>query len=282
MRRKSVWVTLLCLAAIAILALAAAPAQAIVGGQLDGDNHPNVGMVCIDFGEGHWGFMGTCTLVGEDVVLTAAHVVDWVVSEGAGDENVFVTFDPLVDPEATRYYATSIEVNPIWWTAPVFMGNSKSLGLGPGTEDEALVWLQKPVEVITPTKIVAADGLSGLDLKSSTFTVVGFGLEAIVAGNAMSWRNPQTQWLFTGRHYKDVRVITEHDLFADRYVKITASLGYGDSGGPLFYKGVEVAVNAAGLSYKCVAPNYSYRLDAPLAHEFLAQHLASSSFVTLP
>ena len=286
MRRKSVWATLLCLAAIAILALAAAPAQAIVGGKLDGDNHPNVGMVCIDLGGEHWGFMGTCTLVGEDVVLTAAHVVDWVVREGAEVEKVFVTFDSLVSDAATRYYATSIgiEVNPIWWTAPALWSNSKSLGLGPGAEDEALVWLQKPVTDITPAKIVAADGLSGLDLKSSTFTVVGFGLVGIVSGNYLTiGRNPNTQMLFIdGRHYKDVSVITEHDLFADRYVKITASLGYGDSGGPLFYKGVVVAVNAAGLSWKCVAPNYSYRLDAPFAHEFLAQHLNASSFVPLP
>jgi hypothetical protein len=282
MKGKSMWATLLCLAAIAILALAAAPAQAIVGGQFDGNDHPNVGMVCIDLGEGHWGFMGTCTLVDEHIVLTAAHVVDWVVREDAGVENVFVTFDPLVDPAATRYYASSIEVNPIWWTAPALWNNSKSRALGPGNEDEALVWLAESVTGITPAKIVAADGMNGLDLTSSAFTVVGFGLNAFVSGNAMSWRNPQTQWLYNGRYYKDVSAITEHDLFPDRYVKITASLGYGDSGGPLFHEGVQVAINVAGLSYRCVAPDYSYRLDAPLAHEFLTQHLDPSSFVALP
>ena len=281
MKRRSVWATLLCLAAIAILALAAAPAQAIVGGELDGDNHPNVGMVCIDLGGEHWGFMGTCTLVGEDVVLTAAHVVDWVVREGAEVEKVFVTFDSLVSDAATRYYAESIDINDLWWTKPARMG--KSGYLGPGNEDEALVRLMEPVEGITPAKIVAADGLSGLDLKSCSFTVVGFGLVGIVSGNYLTLgRNPNTQMLFTGRHYKDVSVITEHDRFADRYVKITASLGMGDSGGPLFYKGVEVAINAAGLGWKCIAPNYSYRLDAPLAHDFLAERLDSSSFVALP
>jgi len=284
MKRRSVWATLLCLAAIAILALAAAPAQAIVGGELDGDNHPNVGMVCIDLGGEHWGFMGTCTLVGEDVVLTAAHVVDWVVREGAEVEKVFVTFDSLVSDAATRYYAESIDINDLWWTKPARMG--KSGYLGPGNEDEALVRLMEPVEGITPAKIVAADGLSGLDLKSSSFTVVGFGLVGIVSGNYLTvvlGRNPNTQMLFIdGRHYKEVSVITEHDLFADRYVKITASLGMGDSGGPLFYKGVEVAINAAGLGWKCIAPNYSYRLDAPLAHDFLAERLDSSSFVALP
>lgn len=285
MKRRSVWATLLCLAAIAILALAAAPARAIVGGQLDGDDHPNVGMVWFEVAPGEWGFMGTCTLVGEDVVLTAAHVVDWVVAEDAGVENVFVTFDPLADPGATRYIAKSIEVNPIWWTAPALWNNSKSLALGSGAEDEALVWLEEPVAGITPAKIVAEDGLNALDLTRSPFTVVGFGLEGILAGNWLSYvggHNPNTQPLFTGRHYKDVVVITGHDLFSDRYVKITASLGYGDSGGPLFCKGVEVAVNAAGLSYKCVAPDYSYRLDAPSAHDFLAEHLDPSSFVALP
>jgi len=284
MRRKIILASVLCLAAIAILALAAAPAQAIVGGKLDGDNHPNVGMVCIDLGGGHWGFMGTCTLVGEDVVLTAAHVVDWVVREGAEVEKVFVTFDSLVSDAATRYYAESIDINDPWWTKPARMG--KSGCLGPGNEDEALVRLMEPVEGITPAKIVAADGLSGLDLKSSSFTVVGFGLVGIVSGNYLTvvlGRNPNTQMLFIdGRHYKEVSVITEHDLFADRYVKITASLGMGDSGGPLFYKGVEVAINAAGLGWKCIAPNYSYRLDAPLAHDFLAERLDSSSFVALP
>ena len=65
-------------------------------------------------------------------------------------------------------------------------------------------------------------------------------------------------------------------------VKISANVGFGDSGGPLFYKGVEVAKSSVLLSARCVAPDYSYRLDAPRAHDFLAERLEPSSFVALP
>jgi len=197
-------------------------------------------------------------------------------------QNVRVTFGyPLTGPE-TRYYAARIKVNPIWWTKPLLLGNSKSLGLGAGNEDEALVWLEEPVTGITPAKIVATGGLDGLDLAASTFTVVGYGINGFVSGSYMSWRNPKTQMLVSGRNYKDVSVVTEHEAFADRYLKITSSIGFGDSGGPLFYQGVEVAINTWTSSMRCVAPSFSYRLDAPLAQGFLTEHLGSEHFVALP
>ena len=77
-------------------------------------------------------------------------------------------------------------------------------------------------------------------------------------------------------------VIAEHDLFAARYLKISANVGFGDSGGPLFYKGAEVAMNSVLLSARRVAPDHSYRLDASRTHDFLAERLEPSSFVALP
>lgn len=286
MKRKSVWATLLSLGLAALLVVAAAPAQAVVGGQFDGDAHPNVGMLEGQFAPGDWWGLGSCTLVDENIVLTAAHCVDFVVGEGGlGVENVRVTFDPTADPAAPRYYAERIEVNPIWWTRPEFMNplaNSKPHGLGAGAEDEALVWLTTPVTGVTPTKLVAAGGLETLDLTSSTFTIVGYGINGYVAGSVMSWRNPQTYELWSGRNNRDVSVVTEHEAFADRYVKITEGLGFGDSGGPLLYKGVEVAINNVIRSGRPAAPTFSYRLDAPLAQGFLTTYLGPEHFVALP
>ena len=75
------------------------------------------------------------------------------------------------------------------------------------------------------------------------------------------------------RNYKDVTVINEHEAFADRSVKITASTCFGDSGGPLFHGEIQVAINTWTSSARCVGPSYSYGLDSPTAQAFLSLYL---------
>ncbi len=134
----------------------------------------------------------------------------------------------------------------------------------------ALIWLEAPVAGIDPAPIVEAGGLDSLDLTRETFTIAGYGLTGFVKGNIVS---PKGEATADGRNHKDVSVITEHEAFADRFVKITASTCFGDSGGPLFHGETEVAINTWTSSARCVAPSFSYLLDAPRAQWFLVTWL---------
>jgi Trypsin len=261
---------------VGLLLLFTAPAGAVVGGQEDTTNvYENVGVWQIEVADGEWAGFCTGTLVAEDVVLTAAHCMDFFGGEGGVPlEDLRITFDPTPGPDSTYYYVSSIVVHPDWLTRPQLRGNSKRLGLAPPAEDIALVWLDTSptlVEGIEPAPITDAGGLGELDLTAETFTVVGYGLQGFVKGSLMS-HAPVV--LDTGnRNYLDVSVITEHEAFADRFVKITASTCFGDSGGPLFLGETILAINTWTSSMRCSAPSFSYRLDAPAAQAFLDLYL---------
>jgi hypothetical protein len=259
------------LVAATALVLATTPAGAVVGGQQDASNvYANVGQLEMNFG-GEWFGVCSATLVEEDVLLTAAHCMDFVVVPGGlGIENVRVTFDPTPDDGSVRYQAVAAEVHPDWFLRPALRGNSKRLGLAPPAEDMALVWLAGPVAGVDPAPIVDAGALDALDLKRETFTVVGYGLTGFVKGTIVS---AQPEVSESGRNYKHVTAVTEHDAFGDRFVKIPASTCFGDSGGPLFHGDTVVAVNTWTSSARCEASSYSYRLDAPRAQWFLGMFL---------
>jgi hypothetical protein len=253
-----------------LLLLSATPAGAVLDGAEDSSNtYANVGLLEMKFDD-HWAGVCTGTLVREDVVLTAAHCVALAVAPGGvGVENIRITFDPTPDASSERFYAVAAQVHPDWSISTRPRGNAKIL-LGPGAEDVALVWLDAPAPGVEPAPIVEGGGLDAADLTSETFTIVGYGVTDFVTGSAVS---AKPEVIFSGRNYKEVTVITEHEAIADRYLKITASTCYGDSGGPLFRGRTVVALNNWTTSRRCAAPSFSYRLDAPLAQSFLSRWL---------
>ena len=72
MRRLSV----LLIAVIAAMAMAIGPAGAISGGDLDGNDHPNVAMIVFYQPDGR--FRCSATLVSPTVLVTAAHCTEGV------------------------------------------------------------------------------------------------------------------------------------------------------------------------------------------------------------
>jgi hypothetical protein len=150
-------------------------------------------------------------------------------------------------------------------------GSSKHGFLAPPAEDIALVFLTAPVAGITPAPIAVPNHLAGLDLKKASFTTVGYGADGFVTGNAGS-NHPLA--IDNGiRDYRDVSLITEHDAFPDRFLKITQSVCFGDSGGPLFHNGTVVALNTWTFSFRCSGPNLEYRVDSASARRFLSANL---------
>ena len=261
-----------------LLLTATAPAAAVIDGTTDTTNSfPNVGGLQLQF-EGEWFDFCTGTLVAPNVVLTAAHCTaffdgDVGDPDALGPDDWRVSFEADPDENSTYYGADHFVVHPDWLANQVGPGggNSKMSFLKDGLEDIALVFLAEDVDNVTPAPVADAGYLNGLDLTSETFTVVGYGTDEYITGSGAS---PMAITVYDGaRSYKDVSVITEHDLFPDRFVKITKSVCFGDSGGPLFHEGTLVALNAWTFSYRCDGPNLEYRVDSAPAQSFLDANL---------
>jgi hypothetical protein len=254
--------------------LSAGSAGAVIGGTTDTANRfANVGVLQVHDGD-EWFDFCSGTLVARDVVLTAAHCTDFlqeVGEDGFGPADLRISFDPVPGAGSVYHYVDHIIVNPLWFTAGPCFGNSKHACLEPPHEDIALVWLQEDVAGIAPAPIADAGYLDSLNLTRERFTVVGYGVDKFITGSAAS---SHPVFIADGiRSYRDVTAITKQDAFPDRFVKVTKSSCFGDSGGPLFHNGTVVALNTWTFSWRCDGPNLEYRVDSAPAQAFLDTYL---------
>jgi hypothetical protein len=257
------------------LLLSIGPARAVVGGTADtGNTFSSVGLLEVQFEPNEWFGICSGTLIREDVVLTAAHCTDFLMEVGAdglGPDDLRLTFDPAPNDASIRYATDHIVVHPDWFTAGPCLGNSKHLCLASPAEDIALVFLAEPVAGVDPSPVPGPGYLDRLDLRSETFTVVGYGVDGFVTGSLLA-NHPVI--LDDGiRSFRDVQAIPAQDAFPDRFLKVGQSTCFGDSGGPIFHDGFVVGINAWTFSMRCAGPNFGYRTDAAIAQAFLDANL---------
>jgi hypothetical protein len=246
------------------------PAEAITGGEPDGNGHPNVGVMVVDRGAGP-SRLCSGELIAPTQFLTAAHCTAFLVNNPSVLKGV--TFDPTYNPNtSTVVPAASVTVDPLF-------------GKGRGDlHDLGVITLASPVPA-TPVVLPTAGLLDQLaaqgGLRDQDFTNVGYGATGWAFGGG-----PPTLVDFTSA----VRRVSTSPFMAlePNVLRLlgngqTAGEGgtcVGDSGSARYLNvggtDLAVAIVSLGGDARCVANDANYRLDTPSARAFIGQ------FVTLP
>ena len=263
------------------VALAAAvglaePASAITNGTADtADIYSNVGSLVFEDPDG--AFQGMCsgTLIEAGSAsapaqfLTAGHCTATLAAFAIPPEDVFVSFDaqgptPIgFAPTGLAYVdVTGVDLLPAgeYATHPGYPAGPAPSGL-----DLGVVTLDGPVTGLTAVTLPSA-GFSGATMRGQDVLGVGYGMQASSPSGLVEWSGH--------RNYAPITVAAVqpsylHTVENDRATGAGGSCG-GDSGGPLFHDGVQVAVIAWGAT-RCSTEGMSPRLDRPAVLHWLAQ-----------
>ena len=266
---------------VAALAANFAPAGAI-SGQLDGNQHPNVGMIVFYQPDGR--FRCSATLVSSTVLVTAAHC-----TEGVRGKTI-VTFEP-VSPDLPRAADdTGDGLSQTGYTAPVpgfLTGTPHTHPLWDGElqlndlHDVGVVVLDAPYLGAAPAPLPPLNYLETLSkgnggLSHEVFGLVGYGVffdkpptgpQKPVAVRDLSRRfteavgqNASSQVLKLAENANDSRA--------------GGGSCFGDSGGPVFHNGFLVGDTSFGASQFCRSFGGYYRLDIEDARSFLDDFVA--------
>jgi hypothetical protein len=271
--RRIRWPAALCAVTLAVALLGTARVGAITYGWLDGQRHPNVGVMIVGLQDGRTFRLCSGTLIAPTVFLTASHCtayLDYLDTQGAF---AWVAVSFQTGPPHLLYYGTH-------HTNPAFTGRGVDAG------DVAVVVLDEAPTGIVPARLPTAGmfdswyGATRRSVKHLNFTAVGYGaLEPSMGGGPPVWPSSGGWRYYAVSEFAAMDKVWLH-LQAN---EATGDGGtcYGDSGGPnfLWQDGEETDI-IAGVTVKgdamCLATNVIYRLDIPGARSFLGQ------YVTLP
>jgi hypothetical protein len=260
---------------IVLTLLVATTAFAAWGGDFDGSQHPMVGALFFDFDQDgqitmfdldcSGSYAGISKDGHNDVFLTAGHCLAF--TPFLNYPTAYVSFDN----DLTDGVSGVIEAESYTWH-PEFghdAGDLKDLGivLLPAGSVSGI----QPV-VLPPARYM--DGLrQGGALKDLDVEAVGYGVIPI-------WHQPGgTQFDFTGlRNMAVTNVIglTKADVLYLQNAQATGDGGvcFGDSGSPQIIAGTNMIISVtSGGNGNCNANNSNYRVDTPVARDFLGQFL---------
>ncbi|HJR24488.1 MAG TPA: trypsin-like serine protease [Acidimicrobiales bacterium] len=275
--------------ALVVVAMASTPAAAIIGGEFDGDAHPNVGIIfAVDADGVGWGSC-TGTLVTPTVMVSAAHCFDPATWAPDVITEWLVTFDPAPVWDwdhmgELEWLRGTPHIDPRWFVPQSGRGGFSGFK-SQASYDLAVLELDRPAADqhpgIQPAPIVARAALDpyATGSRNTFFTSVGYGVqrevEPPVAGGIFydGTRNRATVAL----HKLHPLLLETNDNPQD--ARGTGGTCSGDSGGPVFLGSTIIAVHSYGQNNKqgvCKTVGGSVRLDTDSARAFL------SPFVVLP
>jgi secreted trypsin-like serine protease len=255
--------TMAVVAVLATLLLMALPVGAITWGELDGEGHPNVGAMVVDWpGYGPWQWCSG-TLIHPQVFLTAGHCTDGL--DEYGIETVWVNFEQnAVAQEGLRRVEKVITHPEYGW------GGSDPHDVGLLILAESAMGIKVAelpdlglLDELKKERILRPGGPEG-----AKFTVVGYG-------GTLNWPPPDI-------YYEDERQVAQSEYVAltkvwlhmsQNHLKGDGGTCFGDSGGPAFWvdeTGHETIVGVTSWGdAQCVATGFDYRIDIPQARDFI-------------
>jgi secreted trypsin-like serine protease len=249
--------------ALALVLAVISPAGAITYGQLDGNRHPNVGALVVEYGD-PVELVPWCsgTLIAPRVFLTAAHCFQGL--DAYDIEDWWVTFDNRVDSSATLLTGTAHVAS----------------GANSGGENDPLdlaVVVLKTAPRLTAAELPTKWLLDHRSLQRATFTAVGYGATRDTKQGGYGGLTDNLDRRFATQYFQSL----QKAWLTLSMNPATGSGGtcYGDSGGPHFLGGATsnlvVSITVTGDAV-CKSTDKTYRLDTSAARGFLGD------FVDLP
>jgi hypothetical protein len=239
------------LVAVAAVAIAASPANAVLYGQPDQNAHPYVGVVRFFDEDGNYLWRCTGTLIAPKVVLTAGHCTfDTASAEFWNTETAPSTAEVL-----SGDYTPGVTGTP--YTYPGY----DDFATLPNTGDVGIVVLDKAIRLSTYASL-PTEGVADSLYKHELFTIVGYGIQETQPAQVADVR----------RLKATVKLISLQSGYSQGFnLQLSSNNGqphqgglcFGDSGGPVLYGTTILAVNSFVLNNNCAGSGFSYRIDQP-------------------
>lgn len=274
------------LVALAVVLLAgvtsAGPAAAITGGEPDGNEHPNVGLILFYDSTGR--YRCTATLISPTVLLTAAHCTEGVVGSVLVDFDTVITetgpnpYPLAADPAAGYTDAEITGMGELSGTAYAHPDYSDFTDMK-NWNDVGVVVLDEPVTGIAPATVAPQNYLNQFTaniLNKTAFPVVGYGTEVRQAESGPQKPTPMSYPLIRRQTSVIGQKLTPQILQANGNEKDNRAGGgtcFGDSGGPIFHDGLIVGVTSYGYTSNCRYLDGYQRVDIAGVQSWLGSFL---------
>lgn len=252
------------------------PLGAATFGSPDNNAHPWVGTLLFQASDGYL-YSCTGTLLSPTVMVTAAHCT---IDSGVKNLQTWVKFTPQIsfaDRNGQNLFDYLNDPAHGWIKAAEVIPHGSYTGSYPNSYDVGLVILSTPVNLAMYGALPPLSFLETVpkgNTASNLFTVVGYGMQGYI--------KPFYGDLWE-RYTSNTRLVELKSTFngAEMSAKFTNNPGktsggscYGDSGGPVFYGATNLvtAVVSWGIT-PCIGVDYNFRLDTPVAQDFILPHL---------
>ncbi|HST50079.1 trypsin-like serine protease [Jatrophihabitans sp.] len=254
-------------------------AQAVTGGEPDGNRHPNVGLILFYSPDGR--FRCSATLVTPTVLLTAAHCTVDTVGKTLVDFRSVVANEPptgypVAANPAAGYIQAEIEAAGfLSGTAYAHPDYSNFTDLD-NWNDVGVIVLDHPVTDIAPAPLAPLNYLDAYAqpvLNHTLFTSVGYGTEVRKPDSGPQKPTPESYPLIRRFAVQPGQKLTDQILQLNGNINDNRGTGgtcFGDSGGPTFLNGYVVTVTSYSYTNNCRYLGGYQRVDIEIVQDWLA------------